>query len=428
MASNDLNAGSSDRKWNGGIGTLMKFLKEFDTEKNDIDGAIVKPLRSKGIKVVYEPSVVSKDPKNRVGRILFSTQRFKADFRDLMVQSCGGLVIEYKTWKMLALPPNPFNPKCALSKINIDDYTITYADDGTTVTLYYYPPLNKWCMSTTNGYDVSDYKWSGEKTYKEVLDEVLNEYQDFSWEKLDKEASYTIGFHHPDFHPFHAPLEKEKHAWLLRIWKGSISHVERQGYEALHPGGIGLPYQSDNVVKADVKTLIERSKNSIADFIKSKHVLYGFILRKNNTSDSNHQYDNVLIESYLLKKIRDIVYNDKEGLLNSHDEKYVGATNRLKYISLKSYLSIQNKEIFITLFPQFQDAYNKYKVFIEQLAQRIITNAEHSKTECLENDIRTVLANRHKFRVSYHTSVGVVIDLISSTEWLDQYYKYIYNE
>lgn len=386
---------------------IQVFLNSLQPiEQLDVQVDLVDLLKTAGIKVIYEPSVITE----KKGRIMFSTQRFNADFRDALVRECGGVVVDVSNWNILAMPPPPFNPRINISRVKLSNYYVSYINEGTTITLYYYN--DKWCIASTNGYDVSDLIWSGNKTYRQVFDEILVEYPDFKWDALDKNASYTIGFHHSEFHPFKGPSEKDKHAWL-------IYHTSKKVVSINNASLIGIPTQRQVTGVFDIHELIKMAKNSMEEFIEKKTVLYGFILR--NKNDQYGQFSNILIESALLKRIRELIYNDKTDRLNPHHENYIGSAKRMEYIALKSYLDINNRQIFIMMFPQYQVNYNKYEKCIAELAQRLITG--ESKTECLENDIRTVLLNTHKLMINKDTSVDIIIDLITSVRWLDAFYS-----
>ena len=78
-----------------------------------------------------------------------------------------------------------------------------------------------WCVASANGYDVSHLKWGADKTYAEVLFELLAKSQTFlaatglrlrrgllcvddirlDFQTLDRGRCYTIGFRYPNFHP-----------------------------------------------------------------------------------------------------------------------------------------------------------------------------------------------------------------------------------
>lgn len=382
--------------------TLQEFLTSLQPiEDINIKTEIINLLKPSGIKVIYEPSVITE----KKGRMMFSTNRFSADFRDPLVRECSGIVVDVSDWKIIALPPPPFNTKASLYRIKLSDYNISYVNEGTTITLYYYN--NAWCIASTNGYDVSNLIWSGKKTYRQVFDEVLAEYPDFKWDALNKSVSYTIGFHHSEFHPFKGPNEKDKHAWMIYHTSNTVEQI-------------GIPPQKQVSGIMDIQELIDMSKSSMELYIENKTVLYGFIFRHKN--DQYGQYSNILIESKLLKSIREIVYNDKSNRLDPHSVNYIGSDKRMEYIALKSYLDVNSREIFIMLFPQFQINYNKYEKFIAETAQRLISGKE-SKTECLDNDIRTSLLNKHKLTITSDTSVDIVKDLITSVEWLDAFHN-----
>ena len=96
--------------------------------------------------------------------------------------------------------------------------------DGTVVTIYSWTQPKKgleWCLTSANGYDVSNLKCGGDETYAEVLFELLAKSPTFlpatdlrlkrglfcvddvplDFQTLKRGRCYTIGFRHPNFHP-----------------------------------------------------------------------------------------------------------------------------------------------------------------------------------------------------------------------------------
>lgn len=61
--------------------------------------------------------------------------------------------------------------------------------DGTVLNLYYYDET--WKMGSKHSYDISDHYWRG-IVYKEEINRQLENYTDFSWDKLDKDCTYSI--------------------------------------------------------------------------------------------------------------------------------------------------------------------------------------------------------------------------------------------
>ena len=116
--------------------------------------------------------------------------------------------------------------------------------DGLVVTIYSWTNPKKglvWCLASANGFDVSNLKWGGDKTYAEVLFEPLAKSQPFlsatglrlrrgllcvdnvrlDFQPLDRGRCYTIGFHHPNFHPMAPTLRGSGISSRLTLRRGS---------------------------------------------------------------------------------------------------------------------------------------------------------------------------------------------------------------
>ena len=129
-----------------------------------------------------------------------------------------------------------------LDELDETNTTLTLTDDGTTINLYY---NRKWIISSKHGYAINNYICAGNKTYQDILTEVLSLYPEFSLMTLNKNKCYTIGFRHSDFHPFTEGLECENYgsrAWFIQsidMKLFSENNMSCISYEE----NIGLPYQ-----------------------------------------------------------------------------------------------------------------------------------------------------------------------------------------
>lgn len=76
--------------------------------------------------------------------------------------------------------------------------SLAFAEDGTTVTVYNCD--GAWRIATANGYDVSDLKWAGACTFREVVDTLLAQHG-ASVDKLQPLHGYTFIIHWGEYHP-----------------------------------------------------------------------------------------------------------------------------------------------------------------------------------------------------------------------------------
>lgn len=372
---------------------------------------LIADLKPLGIKVVYESSVIN----DGVGRVLLSTQRFKAnaDFNYSLVQECGGVVVQYGDWKILSMPPYPCNPRCKLSTLNVEDYNIKQLNDGTSITLYWYN--DEWTISTANGYSVGNLIWNGYKTYKKVLDECLKKYPEFNWDDLDPNKCYTIGFRHPEYHPF----RPKKEVWFIQSVDLNTMNIQTDQ-------DIGIPPQISVDVDS-IDKLISSASESSTTYIKTRqNPNYGYILK--HKTEVIGRFSNIMIESQLMKQIKNYVYNDNSGRLDPYSESYVGTENRLQYIALKAYLDYNNHYVFIQLFPECQKLYDTFDKFINTLVDMILSEkqepAEYRKL--VVDHLSPFLTKYHKIKLRGDIQKTIICDLIKIVDFADYFYDALY--
>jgi hypothetical protein len=156
-------------------------------------------------------------------------------------------------------------------------------NDGTIVSLYYYD--NKWRISTTRGYDMGASKWLSTKTYDEIVAIVLQKY-DISFDELDQSKYYTIGFHHPEYHPF----MNEITAWSVSS-RNKIDKLPQQP-QVTFPS----TFTNEQILNA----LHNNNHGAMRNYLSFGKIHYGYILRYNDS--------NIILESDLFQNIKYIYY------------------------------------------------------------------------------------------------------------------------
>lgn len=291
-------------------------------------------------------------------RVILTSNRNKANFNKPLVAECNGVVLEYPTWDVLSVPPKMFNPKFRLNDVLSGEHIVYEINDGTTVTLYWYN--NKWNISSTNGYDVSGYKWLGKRDYMEALLDVSAAYN-FSFDKLDRNCCYTIGFRHHDFHPL---LTDPQKMWLIQTCDVSKMNSESPKLTMVDGSSTGIPMQT--AVDIDMATMQKNNAEALNKYINSYRktpiIDYGYIIRSKSGSD-------VVLESTLLKNIRLTMYHIPKL---RHCNSELTPLERLEYNILRAYLGNDTKYLFANLFPQFSNYYRKYDDIFGRLSSRII--------------------------------------------------------
>lgn len=380
----------------------------------------------------------------KVGRVLLTSDRLRADFSRELTRQCNGVVLEYPTWRLLSVPAGMFNPKYRLADVvsNIKDYDVYDIKDGTTVTLYWHN--EKWCLSSTNGFDVSDYQWMGPSTYYVAFTSLMKNYPDFSFDKLEKNKSYTIGFRHKEFHPL---LTDPQKMWFIQSC--DIKHASAGDTISISTTeNIGLPLQTLSALPNDcarTQWFNDKNNHSLNKYVSSVRngsspdIHYGFVFR------SKTGKPDIIVESTLLTSVRSLMYNLPKKQ-HQHAE-LITADNRLEYTILRSYLSNYTKYTFLNLFPQFEDKYRKYDDLFSKLSNRIVnilrsrdsrnftrTNFAARKAGTLAQRIDN-LAMSLADHIRIHSQINVmdsqgpniVLDFLMNKQHLDLYYTYLIN-
>lgn len=325
-------------------------------------------LYQQGIKTSYSEDVM----------IFTTLHTAKNTLSNHYVQECNGLILEQKTWRPLVVPPRTL-------RFNIDTdaankflhqglFHIYKAQDGTCFNLYHYN--GKWIISTARGHTMNDVKWAQDKTYQEIVVECL-ERIGLTWEtftaQLDTTNCYSFGFRHPLMQKFRegqaAPIYR---LWFIQsvclneedpkyLWSNDACPIAIIPNQEVYPTTVG-----------NLRELYKKSSNSLQDFLDSKEVCYGYILRSVNTSQTGENSD-LFIESSLMRTIRKTWYEN--SLI---DQCHKSNWDKTLAITLSAYLDSQNYEVFRKLFPEYSnelDVYSKYlSTITAAMAQKTITN------------------------------------------------------
>jgi hypothetical protein len=288
---------------------------------------------------------------------------------------CNGMVFDMHDWQVLVIPVMGF---CSVpNNTNISNYKIMSVMDGTIVTLYPWTHTSKgkvWSLASNGGYDVFNMKWIGNLTYMEILQDLFERlYPDFveyagkNFENLDTNYSYTIGFRHHNFHPFKADPEKvwQIHSTDLRTQtltpEPMLKFIARQI-------PIECPFSTIKEIKDSLSDAINNALANMADKANTAdtadtantadtatpQINYGYILCAPSTPS-------ILIESPLLTKIRNLIYKSRFVYPKDMD-----------IIAINSYVSCKNREIFLKLFPEWQQKFEKYDTIVQNITRGII--------------------------------------------------------
>ena len=296
-----------------------------------------------------------------LGRVLMSTPRGNQRFEFPGAITHNGAVISVP----MRPPLNSYKTSALYKCVGNPHSTIIRADDGTTVTLYFYD--GSWRISTFKSYEMNEVSWMGDRTYQEVLNECLDEYKDFSYDKLDIGTCYTIGFKHSAYHPFcdeNPPIADKsvkpvkhtiKRAWFVR----SVNLAEFNNGYPLY-ANIGLPLQEHINIKAwrgnTVRLMFDQARDAYPNYLADGRIHYGFVVRLGHTQ--------MLVESSLLRNIRQLFYNN---VFNRIDK---AEFNRRKYIAVHSFLHPKNHDIFNAMFPN--NVFKKAEAVVAKLVDAVM--------------------------------------------------------
>jgi hypothetical protein len=389
------------------MNTYKYLLEKTDKDINYIRSYVYKN---------YIKTVIENNEDNENVRVMFISNRFKSDFSNHISFECNGLIAEYNTksnnWKMLMVPMETFNSKKLVKKeiinlYNNNNYELCKVYDGTMINLYFYN--NKWTISTNKAYDANNLIFINNKTYMDVFEEITTQYSDFNFDKLDKNKCYSLCMKYNKYHAFienpFAPHNKiilfrsVDIAYLNTNFKLKINENENIGFPIAEKYNI----QHYNNLES-IYTLLNNEINRYKKEHKGAYYypLFGFILRSNNCANSK-EYSNILLESNLLSKIRNILYNHAfikqlnfYNVLESTNNIQINKNfyNILNLTSLYIYLTKKDYNIFQILFPQLKEYIKTYDTFLRYLTKYIIKNCNVFSKNM--NNIERILNNEIK--------------------------------
>lgn len=329
--------------------------------------------------------------KNSTGSITKLILRLKKNITTippLIYYHCNGLVLDAINWKPLAVPPIAFNKKAKIEDVDYKNYDIVKVIDGTVVTLYY---DNKWCISSSNGYDVSQYYWMGPLTYAEIIYDLLERLypevikklgisllnsDSIHFDNLNRSYSYTIGFRHHNFHP----LLKDPET----IW--NIQHVALRSTHSTGRASLEVKYD-DGICGIKNQEIIDNDTFKPIHLTNTEDLHYGYILRTKNP----YKYPSILFDSPLLKKIKKNIYNYPSNTIRQ----YITHENRYDYVVIKNYFNKFERNDMLQLYPQFLERYNLYTKCINETIQ------------CMISMLKNKISNENK-PINVHPAINIL--------------------
>jgi len=321
---------------------------------------------------------------NNTREFIFSCKKNVRSPDNKLMLEANGLILQAPDWTPLVIPPtrptNYFNKDIINSLLRKNEYKIYLLEDGTIVNLHFCKKTKQWVLSSVRGLNINNTVFNI-FSYSHMFNESLsyngiNMYEFYN--NLDKSKCYTFGFKHPDLHPF---MENSGMP-IYKVWFVQMVNLKKNKVITTSPWNF-IP--GHKVYKPNVKNLKElfsETRNSYTNFVKNKSILYGFLLISKNpeTSDEHLGYSSILLESYLMKHIKDMWYDARYVRFSKIKE-----FNRVDTILLNSFLDRTRTELFNNIFYQ----YNNYILDLNAMENYIV--------EEIYNNIKTnqaVYANK----------------------------------
>lgn len=386
-------------------------------------------------------------PTRTARRVIISTERFNNTFAHPVSFQCNGLVLDSDTWEVLSYPvpvcKTIYNKKALTEGVRQSKYEIYRIRDGTVVTLYWYEPEQRWCMSSANGFQINNYKWMGDTTYEEALMKLSENYEGFSFDGLDKKKCYTVGFRYHDFHPF---LQDPESIWFIQSCDLGELNANNKLNIITSTGDAPtevemLERQTSILVKPEdadrfMKNMVSDCRSSTNDVLRATgtpNIVYGFIFR--DPTNTYGEHSNVVIESELMKVLRRLLYNFND--VKRDNRITVDHTNRMSFIVVRSYLNYMYRSLFIQLMPQFALQYDQYTKTTNSVVSKIIyylRNRNARQRASVAGNRKTTFDEvvygltdyvSKNSRVNVHDSntKSIIYDMVVTPNFTHMYYK-----
>lgn len=360
------------------------------------------------------------------GRMVFYTsknQRFSD--ADPLKLECNGLVFDAINMKPLVIPTLTCRSNIDANVVNVnlsnDLYDVLLVEDGTIINLYWWAPTNSWCISTARSFDLTDKNWSL-LTYKEIVQKILGHNTQKFYESLDKSHSYTFGIKTEDMHPFRGG----KDAPINKMWFIQSANLKTLEISFKFPNEINIPEQTPvDMDLRDITTLYNGLNQALDDFIyePSTRPLYGYMLRSRDPSKTG-AHSNVVIESSLLQKIRQLYYHSSLSMY-AYEMKY----DRDTYIIVYSYLDTNRHILFRKLFPHFIAKFDVLDTITANIVKNIIIYVKINKIQTTDAKVSMyvrlvydALNKQYQLKATDRNLTKITTSFVLTQQWCDMYY------
>ncbi len=399
----------------------LAYLNELGLSGLDDIRTLKQEFYKKKITVGYEPNAT--EGKRRV--ILTCSKTLRNYTFDSINRECNGLILEASSsgWRVLVAPVQSPKSKVNTNKINKwlneELYEVYAMEDGTIINLYFYN--DKWVISTARGIDMNDVKFNT-LTYQQMLDECLvHSNASDLYTSLDKSRCYTLGFKHPDIHPFQEGRDEQKEP-IYKIWSIQSVVLADDYIPDRTPFAATIRPQKKYTFKTkNMHNLYKRLSAALSDYIAGKRPNYGYIL-VSKRPEITQEFTVIMLESSLMRMIRKLWY-DSEYIQFSEAKKY----KKLDLILLNSFLDDTRTNIFTTLFPAYTETFRRLETLENELIGLVHSAIRNEEVEVGSFDIEAVKALATEVKniitVDQHDNPRQKIkEVIHTNKYIDIYY------
>lgn len=360
-------------------------------QKNNYNGIDdIKELRSDfwsvGISVSYDPILSA----NGTRKLIFtSTKGMRTQKFDKIACECNGLILEAPTWNILNVPtPTPLtsvNNTVLNRLLTQNKYNIYKIIDGTMIYLYHWE--GKWYISTARGLDMENVQINGH-SYIDLLTDVINIYghsfNSFT-DLLDIEFSYAFIICNNKIHPFVSNINSITFVHKANQLDGNYN-INRDA----HGISLNIPYQYKLTTTIKMRDLYSTLSAAVSNWNNEQEPLFGYLLIAKTNLKQNMEHYCVLLESSLLRQIRQFIY----------DKKFMdyGAYRELASI-IAAYIS-PKRQLFLDMFPIYSEAYK----IIEDVQKDTVNNIY---AKLITGEILNPLNDQSSKRLEILNNVGI---------------------
>lgn len=305
-------------------------------------------------------------------------------------------------------------------------YKIYKIIDGIKINMYYSEHLGKWVMSSKNAFDVGELVWRGYK-YSDIIKDTLKKYNKFNVNKLNKKCSYSFIMNHPAYNMFNQPTIWKKeyfnfphdHKFNKSMTLLGCNKIIGHDFTIQHMSNLfGIDTQKEYTINEILKCdkfdenvnfyveLFKSNENSIDNYIKSKSVNLGYILKSNNST-----YNTMTMISALYNEIKKSIYDINVNIKNiakTENIRYNKKFRMMENVIIYNWYT-QRENIFIMLFPNYKSYFDKLNNIIDSVVlkyckENVINMRNEDKTfiESLKQDENDVIVGYLHKKVLYH--------------------------